>query len=1261
MICIRGKILSVLLLGCLASAVFAQTGQHTPSRERVLLNNRFRTEIDGNNLRTSVFNFLFSGRTGGGVNDGVPYEYPKNTGRMYVALVGLFVGGEVVDNSGTTTQIIDWPSYHSNPATGADWNINPIGRPKPYWNPNRQRIAKSDEPDTWPESWPDKDTASTDPGWRGKWNGYFGKNVFNADQELFYRVGDDNYDRFNYSPDTTDMSRRGLGIVADARALEWSQASVADAVFFIHEIKNDGTKEIKKAGVTLWLADFVGGDGDSQDDKPDFNLVLDIGFSLDENAVSSNPAFAGVFVGGAGTCYLETPGNAVDRIDNDGDSPEYLSGPKVTFSMFASKNIAGTSAEVSGDQIDNNHNGLLDEDSTYIAFGVQRGVGYADGIDNNDDGEPSSPVITQQMINQAATDPWKRWPPNPENDPFWVPNTNPFRAESILLIDVDTEDLGKRYIDNIDNDNDTLFSASLPVVTQAMVTQAAADLYRRYRVPGTNTVLYDLGPEDVGKHYVNQDGLHNAGVDEKIDEMNDESRNDGVDNDGDWNAFTDDVGLDGVLGTPNPLSEGEGDGKPTSGVGTPYPGEPNTDKVDVSEADQIGLTNVQYDPAGTLTNRTADAAFWDRYMLPGKFIDPATIRAGEYDLFVSSGVFPLKPGQIERISIAVVMGDAIRAGSAEVSGAKESILSKRETAVLAYGQDYQFAQAPLEPTVTAVAGDKKVTLYWDDAAEFSEDKFLSGVSGTKVLDFEGYKIFRATDPAFEDARLIKDAYGNPAPWLKEIATFDLKDGIKGLHAVGYNGVQYDLGRDAGLRHSYVDTTVQNGQKYYYVVRAYDKGAVNLPLRTPPGQPPKYLNLTPAESNLRLSIDQVTGRIRSIGRAVAIVTPEAPVAGYVAPAVSKIQLVAGSTTGKIDYTVVDPRKILKRTTYRITFEDTVLAGDPNIVGAPDTFKTKSFTLLDVTHGEKILINKSRTLADTVEQPLIDGFRLTIRNEKNFGVNPLLSGWSRPDSIYSFDFKQWVNGFLKGLQRPNDYKIVFGPVGFDTSKALSISDPPFYPPSKPVNFKVFNTSENRKIDFAFFETNLSGGPGVFSSGLDIFGQIQSDYIIFFEKDLRDSLVATWSLSLGFDSVHARPRSGDSLAVVLSKLFRSTDVFEFTTDSQYVDSKLAKDQLDKIRVVPNPYVATASWEPKNAYNSGRGERQIHFTHLPSECTIRIYTVSGELVTTIEHRSDILDGTAFWDLLTRDKLSVAYGVYIYHIDAPGLGEKVGKFALIK
>jgi len=108
-------------------------------------------------------------------------------------------------------------------------------------------------------------------------------------------------------------------------------------------------------------------------------------------------------------------------------------------------------------------------------------------------------------------------------------------------------------------------------------------------------------------------------------------------------------------------------------------------------------------------------------------------------------------------------------------------------------------------------------------------------------------------------------------------------------------------------------------------------------------------------------------------------------------------------------------------------------------------------------------------------------------------------------------------------------------------------------------------------------------------------------------------------------------------------------------------AKDDLKNIRVVPNPYIATASWEPRNTYTSGRGPREIHFINLPNKCTIRIFNVSGTLIKTIEHETAYEDGTAIWDVLSEEKFEIAYGVYVYHIEAPGIGEKTGTFAIIK
>ena len=104
-----------------------------------------------------------------------------------------------------------------------------------------------------------------------------------------------------------------------------------------------------------------------------------------------------------------------------------------------------------------------------------------------------------------------------------------------------------------------------------------------------------------------------------------------------------------------------------------------------------------------------------------------------------------------------------------------------------------------------------------------------------------------------------------------------------------------------------------------------------------------------------------------------------------------------------------------------------------------------------------------------------------------------------------------------------------------------------------------------------------------------------------------------------------------------------------------------MQKIKVVPNPYYATTAFEGQNTFTSGRGPREIQFRNLPQNCIIRIFTISGELVKTIDHSSALNYGTGKWDLLTKDNLTAAYGIYVYHIEAPGVGERIGKMAIIK
>ena len=76
----------------------------------------------------------------------------------------------------------------------------------------------------------------------------------------------------------------------------------------------------------------------------------------------------------------------------------------------------------------------------------------------------------------------------------------------------------------------------------------------------------------------------------------------------------------------------------------------------------------------------------------------------------------------------------------------------------------------------------------------------------------------------------------------------------------------------------------------------------------------------------------------------------------------------------------------------------------------------------------------------------------------------------------------------------------------------------------------------------------------------------------------------------------------------------------------------------------------------------RRIMFTNLPSECTIRIFTVSGVLVDVIDVENSSDNGIAYWDLLTNEGLEIAAGMYLYHVKATRTGDtKMGKFAVIK
>lgn len=93
-----------------------------------------------------------------------------------------------------------------------------------------------------------------------------------------------------------------------------------------------------------------------------------------------------------------------------------------------------------------------------------------------------------------------------------------------------------------------------------------------------------------------------------------------------------------------------------------------------------------------------------------------------------------------------------------------------------------------------------------------------------------------------------------------------------------------------------------------------------------------------------------------------------------------------------------------------------------------------------------------------------------------------------------------------------------------------------------------------------------------------------------------------------------------------------------------------LDQIKAVPNPYYAYSEYEQT------RLQYLVKIINLPQTCTINIFTVNGTLVRTFR-KDDASITSVDWDLKNQDNITIASGLYIIHVEVPGLGEKVIKW----
>jgi hypothetical protein len=1033
------------------------------------------------------------------------------------------------------------------------------------------------------------------------------------------------YKQYGYLPTpTTNKSRYGAGLNLSVRGLQWSNFLAQDNIFFLFDVTNISETNYDKVVFGVVNGTAVGGQGFTAYNVSAFDQSRSITYTTQDNQshhagnwnTTWNPNAP---IGYEGLAFLESPGNPFDGIDNDddwnqcdlpngGNPPQFQIGTgPYDFDPSTASLDPNTNQQIlqcrrvlkQGDVLI-----LISKDKVTTQFGNTI-------IKYNRSG------VVLGADTMVVTSLGKQYKVYPGAVLTEVPNNN--------------------YDDNLNGLIDENYNLHYYRVKQSynLLTKQ----------PNPPVILPPL-------HYKDYITLYQKGLplnDQRTYPMIDERRDDGLDKNG--NPYI----------TADPLA---------------------TDAQDVTQSDQIGLTSYYFGSASSIVLSNVDN-MWNQ-SIPGRIdqtADSFTPQDGDY--VYAAGYFPLTIGQTERMSVALVYGTD-----------ETDVLSNKDIVQQIYNANYSFAKPPTPPTVHASVENHQVTLYWDNVAESYKDDFIRRAYGLpdstndpRVKTFEGYRIYRSSDPGFLDAFTVTGNLGQAAQQKAPLKQFDLIDGIQGGFPLitpqliaASKGISYYLGSETGLQHSFVDTGLVNGKTYFYAVAAYTKGDTTL-------------GIYPSEDPTSATPDGHGNYI--LGSNVVVAVPTDKVAGYTGqPTAGTLVHTDSLGVGTVSYTVLDRTQIQNKT-YLIKFTDTSVDSIHYYPGQPITSAniqytvpiTSYYSVTDVTNPNAPVVVFNRNPDDlsnpnnlqtyvkttqtyTADAQQFDGLYLSLKYNTVVGIDTARTGWQGsanksnqlPYFTLLFDPTSVSLGGAtfsgQAVGRANDYAITIQPGTSSAANVRNTAGQTFSIPPKPTNFTITNLTTGQPVRFIVNDARSPVNIDTSSAGTDI---ILLDQVGSTTPTI--DTVFSWRFKFIGNATNYIPQSGDVFKYVTTKPLRKGDVFTLKTTASSISNSLANSQLSRIRVVPNPYIASSVYEQALpvGVTRGRGSRVINFFHIPKQATIRIYTIRGELIRTLTHNANSDDGNVTWDLTTSENLDVAYGVYLYHVDAPGIGTTTGKFAVIK
>jgi len=608
-----------------------------------------------------------------------------------------------------------------------------------------------------------------------------------------------------------------------------------------------------------------------------------------------------------------------------------------------------------------------------------------------------------------------------------------------------------------------------------------------------------------------------------------------------------------------------------------------------------------------------------------------------------SGPFTLAPGQMQRLVIACMgapFGGPGQSWASRFSGGLDSLVHLGKVANQAqfiYDQGWLLPGPPLAPNMTMVPGDNQVRIVWDNLPEKTPDPYWQKVASDttkpgwdplyREYNFQGYLVYKSK---------------NGIDW-GILAQCDLADSVTfkyppGGDSAGTPDSLWIKATDNGLFYNVVDSTVTNGFPYYYCVASYGYN----------------FQTTQWDSAHQHPLDSASLILRSGLVANFSTVPRWEAVNYVMPTTSVATAVGDTTKPGMHWKagVVVPAQV-KADTYELRFLGPEYGG-----GA--TKSIYSYLVTDLRNDSMVIDTTSfgYTVGNTLARalPAFNGLALSCTLHLATPMKALDSAYAVHSVQYPAESVNARSGSVAKAwaYRGSDYMIVWttGP-GYMTAKVLDVTHGGVEVPK--TSWTANTMPDSSANGWAFLNK-----------------------LFKFPSDTLTGRVASIYICGGY--VQFKP-SGDSVSTLLSAIQNGDTWYavghrsEGTAPYYNVYDVLSKPGVARadttyklnVKVVPNPYIVFNPWEKTT------DQRFVRFTHLPNECTIRIYTVAGDLVRVIKHKdtnTQPLDqgGTETWDFTNQSPGSagtaisgqlIASGIYVYHVQSP-VGEAVGKFAVI-